>query len=124
MKDIISILLTTSCLAIAGLGIYFFSYNSQENDDIRQKAGKKKNISSNKKQTEIEDICKDDYDDYDDYDNSNNNNNKQTGNYTDDYNDKDTITDYKYITKGKPKNNNNKTKKYTNKPASSKKRYY
>ena len=113
MKDIVSILLTTSCLAIAGLGIYLFSYNSHENQDVTQKGGKKKSPSI-KKQSDLENTkdndC-DDYDDYDDYDNNNIN-----------YTDNDKNTDYNYNPKTKTKNN--KTKKYTNKLSSSKKRYY
>lgn len=115
MKDIVSILLTTSCLAIAGLGIYLFSYNSHENHDVTQKGGKKKSPSI-KKQSDLENTkdndCHDYECDYDDYDNN--------INYTD--NDNDTNTDYNY--KPKTKNKNNKTKKYTNKLSSSKKRYY
>ena len=110
MKDIVSILLTTSCLAIAGLGIYLFSYNSHENQDVTQKGGKKKSPSI-KKQSDLENTKDNDCDDYDDYDNNNIN-----------YTDNDKNTDYNYNPKTKTKNN--KTKKYTNKLSSSKKRYY
>jgi len=117
MKDIISILLTTSCLAIAGLGIYLFSYNSHENDNVTQKGGKKKSHSI-KKQSDLENINDNDCDDYEsDYVDNNN------INYTDDDDDdNDTNRDYNY--KPKTKTKNNKTKKYTNKLSSSKKRYY
>jgi hypothetical protein len=117
MKDIISILLTTSCLAIAGLGIYLFSYNSHENHDVTQKGGKKKSPSI-KKQSDLENINDNDCDDYEsDYVDNNN------INYTDDDDDdNDTNRDYNY--KPKTKTKNNKTKKYTNKLSSSKKRYY
>jgi len=118
MKDIISILLTTSCLAIAGLGIYLFSYNSHENDNVTQKGGKKKSHSI-KKQSDLENINDNDCDDYEsDYVDNNN------INYTDDDDDDDNDTNRDYNYKPKTKTKNNKTKKYTNKLSSSKKRYY
>jgi hypothetical protein len=121
MKEIVSLLLTTSCLAIAGLGIYFFSYNSNENSVDTQKAGKKRTSISGKKQIEVTHTYdeNDDDNDYhdDDYDNSD---------YNNDYDNDDNITknDYKYKTKSKSKVNNNKTKKNTNRYSSSKKNYY
>ena len=123
MKDIVSLLLTTSCLAIAGLGIYFFSYNSHENSDVNQKAGKKKTFASAKKQSEVGNIY-DDNDYYDDDDDESSIDN-QIHNHMDDYTNTDSNTDYKYKSKSKQKsNNNNKTKKNGNKFASSKKKYY
>jgi hypothetical protein len=122
MKDIVSLLLTTSCLAIAGLGIYFFSYNSHENSDVNQKAGKKKTFASAKKQSEVGNIYDNDYYDDDDDESSIDN---QSHNHMDDYTNTDSNTDYKYKSKSKQKsNNNNKTKKNGNKFASSKKKYY
>ena len=104
MKDIVSILLTTTCLGIAGIGIYFYSLNSEENTFDNQKAGKKINTVYNKK--EIEEV-KDNYDDND---------------YNDQYNIDDNSIKSNY--KIKTKSNNNKTKKNTNKLNSSKKQYY
>jgi hypothetical protein len=103
MKDIVSLLLTTTCLGIAGIGIYLYSLNSEENTFDTQKAGKKRNTISNKKEIEV----KDDYDD-------------------NDYIDQDNIDDstIKSNYKIKTKSNNNKTKKNTNKFYSSKKHYY
>ena len=116
MKDIVSLLLTTSCLAIAGIGIYFFSYKSDEDEDVTQKAGKKKNLVTGKKQSESKDTYyENDYDD-----NDNDDTNSFDNNHTD---DDITNFDYKIKTKTKTKSNN-KTKKHINKFASSKKRYY
>ena len=103
MKDIVSLLLTTSCLAITGIGIYFFSYKSDEDEDVTQKAGKK-HISS----------TEDKYIDYDDKDYDSNN-------FDNNYIDYD--NDYNYKTKNKTKSNN-KTKKNRNKFTSSKKKMY
>ena len=41
MKDYVSLLLTTTCLAVAGLGIYFFSYKTDDDNDATQKITKK-----------------------------------------------------------------------------------
>ena len=115
MKDIVSLLLTTSCLAIAGIGIYFFSYNSHENDDVTQKAGKKPKFNSTKKQIDIEDS----YDD-DNFEINNDDENSL------DNEDNISNNDYKYKSKpnSKSKSKNNKTKKNTNKVSYSKKNYY
>ena len=118
MKDIISLLLTTSCLAIAGLGIYLFSSNSHENSVDTQKAGKKRTTVSSKKQIEVKDKFDDDNDDNDDNDNNYENDDN------DNHDDNVTKTDYNYKSKSKSKIANNKTKKNSNKYSSSKKNYY
>jgi len=109
MKDIISLLITSSCLAIAGIGIYFFSYNTDDNSDVNQTSGKKNN-GTIKKQVDLEN----EHDTDDDYYENNIDN------------DDDYISDnleYKPKPKQKPKTSN-KTKKYKNKFATSKKKYY
>jgi hypothetical protein len=51
MKDVISLLITSVCLAAAGLGVYLFSYKSEEDttydDDNNKKGGKKNNNTKN-----------------------------------------------------------------------------
>jgi len=115
MKDVISLVITTSCLAVVGLGIYFFTSNKDENDKSNQKGGKKISNSGNnnvKKTNEIEDKYEDDneYNKIDEY------NETSDDDYADDYHD---YTPHKSKTKV-----NNKTKKNKNKLSASKKRYY
>jgi hypothetical protein len=113
MKDVISLVITTSCLAVVGLGIYFFTSNKDENDKSNQKGGKKISNSGNnnvKKINEPEDKYEeDDYNKIDEYDETS----------EDDYNDYDDYTPHKSKTKA-----NNKTKKNKNKLSASKRRYY
>jgi len=100
MKDIVSLLLTTTCLAITGIGIYFFSSNSHENTFVNtQKAGKKQN------DIEIKSDANDEYD------------NNIVENPSIHHYDKTANTNYKNKSK-------TKTKKHSNKFSSSKKKYY
>ena len=48
MKEVTSLLIATSCLALAGLGIYLFSSKSDDNND-NTKFSKGKKINSKKK---------------------------------------------------------------------------
>jgi len=112
MKDIVSLLLTTTCLAVAGLGIYFFSSNADENTSSKQKTDKKRtSISGGKKYNDVEDYLDSDNNDID-IDNDIDNNSQI---------DDNEVVEYNY--KSKPKTNN-KTKKSKGKFTSSKKRYY
>jgi hypothetical protein len=115
MREIISLVITTTCLAIAGVGIYFLSSKSDENTNSNQKSGKKSTLLNNdKKQIESDNYYEDDNEnDYDD----------------NDYDDNDILEESGYKSKPKAKvkssnNKTNKTKKTTNKFTSSRKRYY
>ena len=110
MRDVVSLVITSSCLAVVGLGIYFFTSNKDETDKSNQKGGKKISNSGNnvKKTIEIED--EDDYNKIDEY-------NETSEDEHDNYHD---YTPYKSNTKTKA----NKTKKNKNKLSNSKKRYY
>jgi hypothetical protein len=114
MKDYVSLLLTTTCLAVAGLGIYFFSYKTDHDNDATQKNNRKRSGGgTNKKIVELEKTNHDDNDN--DIDN--------TDNSTIDTNDTNDIDHYKNV-KPKATKSASKTKRNKNKFASSKKRYY
>ena len=117
MKDVVSLLLTTSCLAVAGIGIYLFSYKTDEDNDDTQKNGKKK-FNGGKKLIEVEEKNHDD----DSY------NHDDAAGDDNDIDDKyDTFEDYnklKVKSKNMSRKSLGKTKKNRNKFTSSKKRYY
>jgi hypothetical protein len=116
MKDVISLVITTTCLAVVGLGIYLFSNNNDENSEPNQKAGKKPSgVGTKKTHLKI----------YDD----------ETINLDDDVDDiydeviNDKIENHsendKYNPKNKTKNRYvSKTKKHKNNFTTSKKKYY
>jgi len=116
MKDYVSLLLTTTCLAVAGLGIYFFSYKTDHDNDATQKNNRKRSGGgTNKKIVELEKTNHDEYENDNDIDN--------TDNSTIDTNDTNDIDHYKNV-KPKATKSASKTKRNKNKFASSKKRYY
>ena len=126
MKDVVSLLMTTTCLAVAGLGIYFFSYKTDHDNDITQKNSRKKSASGGKKIVEVEEKNHDGYNDYDDYADDNSDNHDDNS-YNHDNKSDDDIDDYNKTivkTKNVSKKSASKTKKNKNKFASSKKRYY
>jgi len=115
MKDVVSLVITTSCLAVVGLGIYFFTSNKDENDKTSQKGGKKISNTPNnntKKPFDTEDAYQDDYNKIDEH-------NEPSEDDYDEYHDY--TPSYKSNTRTK---SNNKTKKNKNKLSTSKKRYY
>jgi hypothetical protein len=113
MKEIVSLLITTGCLALAGLGIYFFSSKSNDTDDY-QKGGKdnivkyKRNeLKKNKSKTiNISDV---DIDNDSDSDSNNDSNSNEL---------------YNEPIKKRTISKNNKTSKNKNKFAISRKKYY
>jgi hypothetical protein len=115
MKEIVSLLITTSCLALAGLGIYFFSSKSNDTDDY-QKGGKdnivkyKRNEFKKNKSKNIN---------ISDNDNDNDND-------SDSDSDNDSNSNELYNEPIKKRNNtkNNKTSKNKNKFTTSRKKYY
>ena len=113
MKDVVSLLLTTTCLAVAGIGIYLFSYKTEDDNDDTQKNGKKK-INGGKKLIEVEEKNHDDdsYNHHDDAD------------IDDKYDDFDDYNKVKFKPKNISRNSLGKTKKNRNKFTSSKKRFY
>jgi len=130
MKDVVSLLMTTTCLAVAGLGIYFFSYKTDHDNDITQKNSRKKSASGGKKIVEVEEKNHDGYNDYDDYHHDyadDNSDNHDDNSYNHDNKNDDDIDDYNKTivkTKNVAKKSASKTKKNKSKFASSKKRYY
>jgi len=115
MKDVVSLVITTGCLAVVGLGIYLFSSNNDNaNNQPNQKAGKKSsNIGNIKKQfdTDNESINADD---------------SHASDFINDTNESDDDNEYeKYKSKNRPKPKTlGKTKKNKSKFAGSKKNYY
>ena len=109
MKDIISLLITATCLAVAGAGLYLFSYKNDE-EDTSKKGGKKKNNSKNNF-------------DLDEY---NNNNNSYDEHFSEDDNNDDEYYDNNMdtIKKTNSKVSKNKTKRIKNKFTVSKKNRY
>jgi hypothetical protein len=126
MKEVVSLLLTTTCLAVAGLGIYFFSYKTDDDNDSTQKISRKRTGGSGKKIVEVEEKNHDGYNDYDDEKIDNHDDNSYNHDNNDDDED-DYNEDYvKSMVKSKnvSKKSASKTKKNKNKFTSSKKRYY
>lgn len=110
MKEIVSLLITTSCLALAGLGIYFFSSKSNDTDDY-QKGGKDNTVKY--KRSEIKK-------------NKSKNSDSDINNDIDSDTDNDSSNDELYNEPIKKRNNakNNKTIKNKNKFTTSRKKYY
>lgn len=125
MKDIISLLLTTTCLAVAGLGIYFFSYKTDDENDNTQKNIKKKTSNGGKKivETEIEQQNNDGYNDNNSNNHNNHNNHNNDNNDNIERNDNIDMDHYKNA-KPKTSKSASKTKRNKNRFATSKKRYY
>lgn len=119
MKDVASIVITTGCLALVGLGIYLFSSNNDTaNNPSNQKAGKKtSNIANIKKQFDADDESINEYyDTTNDFINDTNDDTNESG---------DNIVYEKYKSKSRPKQKTiGKTKKNKSKFAGSKKNYY
>jgi hypothetical protein len=114
MKEIVSLLMTTACLAVAGLGIYFFSSNSDETEVSLIKSNKKR--SGGKKTIELEDK-------FESYNNDYSEKNDSNENY--EMEDKDDDDDSDYVIKSKQKSSNKtKTKKNKQSSSASRKRYY
>lgn len=115
MKEIVSLLITTSCLALAGLGIYFFSSKSNDTDDYK-KGGKDNTVKYKrnelkKNKSKIINISDVDIDNDNDIDSDT---------------DNDSSNDELYNEPIKKRNNakNNKTSKNKNKFTTSRKKYY
>jgi hypothetical protein len=108
MKEIVSLLITTSCLALAGLGIYFFSSKSNDIDD-NQKEGKDNIVKY--KRNEFK---------------KNRNKNSDIDINNDNDNDSDSDSNELNNEPIKKRNNtkNNKTSKNKNKFTTSRKKYY
>ena len=128
MKEIVSLLLTTTCLAVAGLGIYFFSYKTHDDNDSTQKFNRKRSGGSGKKIVDVEEQNHDSYNDYDDetiddHDDDYNHDNKSDDVVYDD-NDNTNYIKSSFKPKNISKKSAAKTKKNKNKFTSSKKRYY
>ena len=129
MKDVISLLITTSCLAVAGVGIYLFSYKSDEGDS-NQKGGKKRN--NTKQNFELDEYDYNDADDTTTTKDKNDDHDKidhHDKNDDHDKNDGDTnqydFENYTKVKKSAPKTSKSKTKRNRNKFTVSKKyRYY
>lgn len=118
MKEVATLLITTSCLALAGLGIYFFSSNSGDSEP-KQKGGKNKRQNTNKK---VIDVIPDKSDnDSISEDSISSDNDSYNDNLSEDseiYNE----TANKYNSKKNTKSN--KTLKNKNKSSTSRKKYY
>jgi uncharacterized protein (UPF0333 family) len=116
MNDAASLLITTTCLAVVGMGIYLFSSDSSDETSSTkqtQKGGKKASYASDNRN----------------HHNDNNNNDDQNI-----YENKEIISEPEqeleplYEPENKPKQkvrvSNNKTKKNNNKISFSRKKYY
>jgi len=101
MKEIASLLIATTCLALAGFGVYFFSSKSNDNDN---KGGKNKRLNSKKK---IEN--ENDYSDSDSESDSDSDNNSDL---------------YKEPIKNNKKQQSNKTRNIKSKFSNTRKKYY
>jgi hypothetical protein len=110
MKEIVSLLITTGCLALAGLGIYFFSSKSNDTDDYQK--GGKDNIVKYKRNELKKPKSK--------------NSDVDINNNIDSDDDSDTTNNelYNEPIKKRTISKNNKTSKNKNKFAISRKKYY
>jgi len=118
MKEITSLLITTSCLALAGLGIYFFSSKSNDNDNKtggknKQTRAKRKSVTGFESKTSfIDNEISDDGEsdgESDDGESDNESDNSET---------------YKGTAKKMKPQPKNKTRTIKNKFATSRKKYY
>jgi hypothetical protein len=113
MKEIVSLLITTSCLALAGLGIYFFSSKSNDVDD-NQKGSKDNSVKYKrnelkKNKSKIININDGDIDNDIDVGSDNDSNSNEL---------------YNEPIKKRTISKNNKTSKNKNKFTTSRKKYY
>jgi hypothetical protein len=108
MKEVTSLLIATSCLALAGLGIYLFSSKSDDNND-NTKFSKGKKINSKKKI-------------YSDSDSDNESETKSD--ISSDISSDDDSELYKENIKKGKKSQNNKTQKSKNNFSTSRKKKY